>query len=232
MNQFTLDCRQLDQWDFVNQPPVAIPSGRGRTPKSPTEVAAMKAAIRLGNLFGVSPLLKTAEEVVNIASPPRVVTSLLKPSKGNLVSPRLEIKFSSSSELTVALALAGSAAAGIGVVGSAGVYGSTVREVGVFFSIGPGIFFNTPGASIGGEYTIILGTPTDFAGPYFGITLAAGAPLSAAVTLLFSPTLPLGIPLVLTLMGLAVNISLSTPTRLPLTVSIEVTNTKISGVRF
>jgi hypothetical protein len=44
--------------------------------------------------------------------------------------------------------------------------------------------------------------------------------------------MPLAIPLELTLMGLAFNVSAVTPTKLPLTVTIEVTSTRISGVKF
>jgi len=232
MDQFTLDCRQLDRWDFVNQQPVPIPSGRGRRRLPPNEAAALKAALRFGNTFGLSPLLGTAEQIVNMASPPPVATSLLRPSAGTLVSTPLIVKFSSSHELTGALAVAASLGAVVGVLGSFGVYASTVREVGVFSTIGAGIFFNTPGAAVGGEVTLILGTPTDFSGPYFGISVGAGTGVGVAVTLLFSPTLPIGFPIVLTLMGLAFNVSAVTPTRLPVTVAIEVTNTRISGVRF
>jgi len=216
----------------VNQPPVPIPSGRGRKPLSPTEASALKASLRLGNTFGLSPLLKTAEEIVALASPPKVAVALRPPSVGTLISKALVIKFSSSSELTGALAVAASLSAVVGVLGSFGVYASTIREVGFFSTVGAGIFFNTPGAGVGGEATIILGTPTDFAGPYFGITVGVGTGVGVAITLLFSPTLPLSLPVVLTLMGFAFNVSAVTPTRLPVTVSIEVTNTVISGVRF
>ena len=216
----------------MNQPPVPIPSGRARRRLPPNEAAALKAALRFGKKLGISPLLGVAEEIVNIDSPTRVVTSLLRPSTGTLVSSPLIIHFSSSSELTGALAVAASLGAVVGVLGSFGVYASTIREVGVFATVGAGIFFNTPGAAAGGEVTLILGTPIDFAGPYFGISLGAGTGVGVAVTLLFAPTLPVGFPIVLTLMGLAFNVSAVTPTKLPLTVTIEVTNTRISGVRF
>jgi len=232
MNQFTFDCTQLDRWDFVKQPPVPIPSGRSRKPLSESEVSDLDAALRLGEIFHVSPLIKTAKELIGIARPPKPAVTVRPPSKGTLVSSPLVIKFSTSSELTAALAVAASAGAVIGVLGSAGIYASTVREVGVFFTAGAGIFFNSPGAGIGGELTFIAGTPIDFSGPYFGISISAGSGVAGGVTFLFSPTLPLGMPLVLTFMGVAFNVSAVTPTRFPVTVAVEVTDTFIKGVRF
>jgi hypothetical protein len=231
MNQFTVDARQLDNWDFMSQLPVKIPSGRGKKALGSTETSALKAALSVGSTFGLSPLFSTAEEVVNLASPPKPATSILKPLK-NLVSSTVAIKFSSSPELTGALAVASSLSAVATALGSFGVYASTIREVGFFSSIGAGITFNTPGAAVGGEVTMILGTPSDFAGPYFGLAVGAGTGVSGAVTFLFSPVLG-GTPLlILTFMGLAFNISATTPTKLPVSVTIEVTNTRIKGVRF
>jgi len=231
MNQFTLDAKQLDNWDFMSQLPVKIPSGRGKRALGSTETSALKAALRVGSAFGISTLISTAEEVVNLASPPKPAASILKPVK-SLISSTVAIKFSSSAELTGALAVASSLAAVGTAIGSFGVYASTIREVGFFSSIGAGITFNTPGAAVGGEVTVILGTPSDFAGPYFGIAFSAGTGVAAGVTLLFAPAIGGTPPLILTLMGLAFNVSAVTPTRLPLNVTIEVTNTRIKGVRF
>jgi hypothetical protein len=172
--------------------------------------------------------LETAEEIVDIASKPPS-PRLLAPAK-KLISPFI-LKFSSSSQLTVAGAFAYSAAAGFGILGSFGLYASTMREVGYFATVGAGIFINTPGGSVGGELTLILGTPADFSGPYLGIGVGAGVAVTVTDTLLFSPTLPLTIPLTLTLMGFSFNVSASTPTRLPVTVSIEVTDTKITSLK-
>jgi hypothetical protein len=215
----------------MSQLPVKIPSGRSNKALGSVETSALKAALQVGSTFGLSPLLSTAQEIVNIASPPKVTTSILKPVK-KLISSTVAINFSTSSELTGAIAFASSLAAVATAVGSFGIYGSTTKEVGFFSSIGAGITFNTPGASVGGEFTLILGTPTDFAGPYFGIAFSAGTGTSVGVTLLFSPAVGGTPPLILTLMGLAVNVSATTPTKLPLSVTIEVTNTQITGVKF
>ncbi|HPE73189.1 MAG TPA: hypothetical protein PK018_13655 [Candidatus Competibacter sp.] len=234
MQQLTLDCRQLDQWDFVNQPPVRLPGTRSKKSLSTTEATALKSAIGLGSTLGLGNIFKTAEEVVNIASSPSVATSVLKPSKGILTSPSLAIKFTSSSEVTGSIAAAGSLSAVIGVTGSFGIYASTTREIGIFSTIGGSLTLNSPGAAAGGEVTLIIGTPSDFAGPYFGVSVGVGTGVAAAVTLLFSPTFPStpGAPLVLTYMGAAFNVSAVTPTKFPVNISIQVTNTRISGVKF
>lgn len=215
----------------MSQLPVKIPSGRGRNALGATETSALKAACSLGSTLGVSPLFSTASEILDLASPPKPTPSILKPTK-SLVSSSVAINFSKSVDITGALAVAGSLGAVATAIGSFGVYGSTTREVGFFSTIGAGITFNTPSASAGGEVTVIMGTPADFSGAYFGITLGAGTGVSGAVTLLFSPVLGGTPALVLTFMGLAFNISATTPTKLPVSVTISVTNTRISGVKF
>ena len=40
------------------------------------------------------------------------------------------------------------------LIGSFGIYASTIREVGFFSTIGGGITINTPGAAVGGEVTL------------------------------------------------------------------------------
>jgi hypothetical protein len=231
MNQFILDARQLDNWDFMSQLPVRIPGGRNKNPLGSMQASALKSALNLGSALGVSPLLATAGELVGLAEPPKPSASILKPIK-SLISSTVAINMSSRADLTGALAVALSLAAVGTVIGSLGVYASTIREVGFFATVGGGITINTPGAAVGGEVTLILGTPSDFAGPYFGISFGAGTGVGVAVTLLFSPAFGGTPPLILTLMGLAFNVSAVTPTKLPLSVTIEVTNTRIRGVRF
>jgi hypothetical protein len=133
---------------------------------------------------------------------------------------------SKSTNLTIAAALTESAFAGVGAVVSGGVYGSTTREIGVFATGGGGIFTNF-GLSAGGEYTYVLGTPADFAGPYFGVgvSISGPPPIGVGGMLLFSPTLT--IPVTLTLMGFSVSVTVNTPSPIPVTVTAEVTNTKI-----
>jgi len=239
MDKFTLDCTQLAHWDYVKQPPVLVRNGASTRALPAEEAAAMKSAARLGKFF--NPALAPLEEILDIASKPLAV-KLLPPSAMSVVSAIgaavPTFKFSSSSELTGALAFAGSGAAVIGIVVSLGVYASTVREVGTFATVGGGLFFNTPGASLGGEATIILGTPADFSGPYFAVGASSGTGTALGINVLFAPetgwrpSMPPKIPKTLTLMGFAVNYSWVTPTRFGTTVSIEVTDTAISGIKF
>lgn len=231
MKQFTIDARQLDNWDFMSQLPTKVSSGRSRSVLGPSKSSALQAAVRLGSSFGLSPMFQTADEILGIASPPKPTVSILTPVK-NLISSSVAIKFSSSSEFTGSIALASSLAAVATVLGSTGIYASTTREIGFFSTLGAGITFNTPSASAGGEVSLIRGTPLDLAGNCFGLSFSAGTGTSFGFTLLFSPTLGGTPPLILTYIGVAINISATTPTKLPLTVTIEVTNTQISGIHF
>lgn len=141
MDQFTLDCRQLDQWDFVRQPPVPV-RDKGLTKRSSSlEVAALKAAIRLAK--PVNPILATLEEIIDIGSKP-TRAMLLAPAKMPIIGGAPIIKFSGSRKLTGSFGVAGSAAAGIGFLVSVGLYASNTPEVGVFSTLGGGIFVNTP----------------------------------------------------------------------------------------
>jgi hypothetical protein len=229
MDGFTLDCRELENWDFEAQPPIPLPNGR--TPKrlQPREVTGLKSALGLGKSF--SPPLATAEELLGIAGGGVPATILVPP--GMRLSSKYRVTFSKSPFFTGSGAIAGSANAIAGGVLAGGIYASTTREVGVFVTYGAGLFINTPAASIGQEWTFIKGTPVDFSGIYFGVGLSLTAIppfFCIGVTVLFSPTF--GTPLILTLMGLALDFQASTPTRLPATLAITVTNTKISGIKF
>lgn len=231
MNQITFDVRQFDNWDFVAQPPVPIPGTRAKKVMTATEQAAFKAAVSLGKTFGLSNLLTPLDEVVKMASPPAPTATILKGSK-SLTSSSLIINVSTSKETTGSLAVATSLSAVVGFVGSMGFYASSTNEIGYFSCVGGGIFINSHSASLGGECTIIKGTPSDFAGPYFGLSVSAGTGVSGGATLLFAPTISVGKPIVLTFMGCAINVSATTPTKLPVTVGVVVTNTKISKITF
>lgn len=221
MQSFRADFRQLDRLEgaFLPRPaPVRPAPGRRKLP--PGERAALVSALEFGKTF--SPGLSSLLEIINIGvSPP--LLSILRP----LAMP-VGFALSKSTHLTIADALTASAFAGVGAVVSGGVYGSTTREVGVFATGGGGIFTNF-GLSAGGEYTYIMGTPADFAGPYFGVGVGVSGPPPIGVggMLLFSPTLPPTMPVTLTLMGFSVSVTVNTPSPIPVTVTAEVTNTKI-----
>lgn len=221
MQSFRADFRQLDRLEGAVLPrPTPVRSAPGRRVLPQGERAALVSALEFGKTF--SPALGSLLEIVNVGVSPPALT-VLRP----LLMP-VGFALSKSTNLTIAGALTVSAFAGVGVVGSGGIYGSTTREIGVFLTGGGGIFTNL-GLSGGGEYTFILGTPADFAGPYLGVGVSVSGPPPIGVggMLLFSPTLPLTIPITLTLMGFSVSVTVNTPSPIPVTVTAEVTNTKI-----
>jgi hypothetical protein len=219
MQSFRADFSQLGRLEgaFLPRPtPVRPAPGRRALPQG--ERAALVSTLEFGKRFSLT--LGSLLEIVNVgASPPAL--SVLRP----LAMP-VGFALSKSTNLTIAAALTESAFAGIGAVVSGGVYGSTTREIGVFATGGGGIFTNF-GLSAGGEYTYVLGTPADFAGPYFGVgvSISGPPPIGVGGMLLFSPTLT--IPVTLTLMGFSVSATINTPSPIPVTVTAEVTNTKI-----
>ena len=221
MQSFKADFTQLALLDGDALPrPTPARSAPPRRVLPQGERDALVSALEVGKTF--SPMLSQVLEIVNIGIKRPAVTVLRPPKMP------VHFEFSKSSQLTVAGALTVSAFAGIGVVGSGGVYGSTTREVGVFLTGGGGIFTNF-GLSGGGEYTFILGTPADFAGPYFsvGVSVSGPPPIGVGGNLLFSPSTPLTVPITLTLMGFSVSVTVNTPSPIPVTVTAEVTNTKI-----
>lgn len=228
MDSFTLDCSQLANVDIttLTPKPLTLPPQKALSRNEQSVLAAaLKAGKRVNSALGL------VEEIVDLAR---------NPIRGTLVAPATMptlpkfpvLKFSTSIQLTGAVGLGVSAAAGLGIMGSAGVYASTTREIGVYTTYGVALVINSPGASAGYEWTFVLGTPSDFKGPYFGIAVGAGTGTAITGTLLFSPTLPLTNPLELTLMGISFNIMATTPTKLPVTVTLEVTDTKIAGFKF
>lgn len=221
MERFFADFHQLERLDGPSLPPPRpLPPAKRRRELPPRERAALISALDFAKALNLP--LGALPEIVNIGVSPPAVTVL-----GPAAMP-VGFALSKSRDLTVAGALAVSAFAGGGIVGSGGVYGSTTKEIGLFLTGGVGIFSNI-GLSAGGEYTFILGTPLDFSGPYFsaGVSVSGPPPLGVGGMLLFAPSMPLTIPLTLTLMGFSVSITASTPSPIPVTVTLQVTDTKI-----
>jgi hypothetical protein len=212
VDNFTADLRQADKVNLdllTFRPVTAAP----RRPLSPIERTGLKSALSLGKSFDSR--LALMSDVMKIGdSPPSL--SVLLPAKPAMFA------ISKSKFVTVALGVAGAGFAIWGSLASGGVYGSSTREVGAFFTIGVGLFLPAVGASIGGELTFVLGTPADFSGPYVSAGLSvAPAVLGVGGQLLFSP----GRPLVF--MGISVSLSANTPSECPVTFVLEATDTKI-----
>jgi hypothetical protein len=227
MQSFKADFRQLEQLDGASLPrPVPIKPAPPRRILSSRERDALASTLDFGKAF--SPSLGSLKEVLDIAvSPPAV--SVLAPRRMPI-----GFAFSKSGEVTVAAGITGSAFAAIGISISGGVYASTTREKGTFVTSAGGIMFNV-GLSLGPELTFILGTPADLAGPYFAAGVAVSGPSFIGVggNLLFAPSVPPTIPLTLTLMGFSFSITANTPSPIPTTVVLEVSDTKIwPGLKF
>lgn len=213
MRQFTLDFSKAGNVNInllTFRPVTAVP----RLPASPTAKTALKAGLDLGKIL--DPKLALMADVVSLGTGSPSV-STLRPA-----TPPPSFAISSSRNQTMAVGFAGAGFALFGSVASAGVYASTTREIGGYLTFGIGLFLPGVGASIGGEFTVIAGTPGDLSGPYLsaGVSVAP-AVLGVGAALLFSPGPPL------TLMGLTISLSANTPSEVPLTIVLEATNTKI-----
>jgi hypothetical protein len=217
MDRFTADLRQVSNLNMsllALRPVTAAPV----KPLGSFEKASLSAALAMGK--GLDPRLSLMADTVAVGEKPPAV-SILPPTK-----PPTGLTVSKSTDLTVALGVGGAAFALFGSVASAGVYGSTTREIGVYLTFGIGLFLPAVGVSGGAEMTFIFGTPADFKGPYLsaGISVSAGPVAAIGGALLFSP----GPPPVL--MGYSITFTANTPSVLPVTIALEVTDTKTKPV--
>jgi hypothetical protein len=243
MDKFTLDCRQLENWDFVSQLPVPLSNGYNGRRLNSTEAAALNSTVRFGK--ALDPGLGCLEDLFDIANKPVAATlrapvsmhgvtaRTLASGAAAAVAPYIPVlKFSSAHDLTGAFggAVSSTIPVTVFVGASAGVYISTTREVGIYYTIGGGLT-TSPGSSLGGELTLIVGTPADFMGPYLGISLGGNAGgASVTGTVLFTLDAA-STPAVITLMGVTINVSGAA--KVPVYVSIEVTNTgKLGSLKF
>ncbi|HKP63658.1 MAG TPA: hypothetical protein VJV78_43285 [Polyangiales bacterium] len=212
MKQFTLDLRQANRVD-PNILSFKTVVGAPRQRLAPEVKPALKAALELGRHFDSKIALMDDVASLSFGASATVLRPATAPAAFAL---------SSSAQLTMAVGVTGWGFAIYGAGASAGVYGSTTREIGGYLTLGAGIFIPGLGLSGGGEFTVILGTPLDLSGPYLsaGVSVAPNV-FGIGAALLFSPGPPL------TLMGICVSLTANTPSAVPLTISLEVTNTKI-----
>lgn len=213
MDRYTADLRQFNNLNFnllTGRPVTAAP----QRPLGSFERTSLTAAVALGK--SLDSRLAIMQETMKVGEKPPSV-SLLRPSK-----PPSGFAVSKSSQLTIAVGVGGAGFALFGSLASAGLYGSTTREIGAYFTLGFGFFLPAVGLSGGLEMTYIFGTPADFAGPYLsaGVGVSAGPVAGIGGALLFAPGPPV------TLMGYSLTFSANTPSVLPVTIVLEVTDTK------
>lgn len=169
----------------------------------------------------LNPRLGSALDVLDI-SETRPTLSVIPSAVVPMASPH-------SHDLTVAFGPTGTAGWVFGFNASGGVYGSTTPEFGIFGSAGyvMGLF---AGASGGGEWTFIFGTPSDFAGPFLCFQASVGPKIfggmSIGGSLLFSIGPPIHARSTLKFMGFTVNITFGW-SELPGSLTVEWSNTWI-----
>jgi len=219
MDRFVADFRKLDKLNVKNlsfHPVSVAPRKKLGSP----ERLSLNAGLSLGK--GLDKKIALMDDLAKMGDRPPSV-SVLPP-----LSPIAGLRISPSRDATIALGLTGSGFVFFGATASVGLYISTTREVGAFFSHGMGLYFPAVGASGGGELTYILGTPADLAGPCIAAGISVGPGVAAGgASLLFSP----GPPLVL--IGVSISITANTPSFVPGNIVFEVTNTSTKPlVRF
>src|SRR5262249_31333088 len=152
MKSVKADLRDVDKLNIQAQGSALPPIPPRRTLSEPEKVA-LKGALAVGGLF--NPQLGVLNEPTDV-SDNRPSISVTMPSTVPVgMTPK-----SSVTDITLAVGLNVSAFAVIGVTGSAGLYGSTTPELGVFASVGGGWWTNV-GAGAGPVITLIFGTPSD-----------------------------------------------------------------------
>lgn len=210
MQTVKADLRDIDKLDIQRQGSTLAPIPPRRTLNT-AEKTALKGAIQVGSLF-VAQTGVLREPIAVSESRPSI--SVTMPSRVPVgMTPKASV-----TDITLAVGLGVAAFAVIGVTGSAGLYGSTTPELGVFASIGGGWWTNV-GAGLGPVVTLIFGTPADLGGVSWGIgcdaKFMAG---SIGGLLLFSPP-------PFRFLGIAVSLSVG-PSAIPaFDVTVQVSNT-------
>lgn len=191
-----------------------------RAPRTPAQRSVIKTALELAR--PLDPTLGAALAVMDISESP--------PTVSVMPSPTVPMASRSAFAFTAAVGLTGTAGWVAGLNAEGGVYGSTTPEFGVFFT-GGYVLGLWAGAGGGIEYTLIFGTPSEFAGPFFAVqasvgpTIFGGLAIGGSVLFAISPPTPAG-RTTLSFMGFTVNVT-GGWSELPVSVSVEWSNTWI-----
>lgn len=190
---------------------------------------ALKGAIEAG--AAVNSDLKPFKNLADQSDDPPAVQVVRAPRKvkiGTTGSAHPPATFIFGADLGVMLAPIG---VGVAASGSAGIYVSTVREFGTWTSSGGGLGIGlTASVSLTGLLGIVFTDPKGMSGPGGAMSLAVGVTpikpfidLSIGVQMIFS-----GPPW--SLIGIAVPIGVSAGMGLPVTITIEATNTSVRSL--
>jgi hypothetical protein len=210
MKSVKADLRDIDKLNIQAQGSALVPIPARRTLNT-ADKTALKGAITVGSIF--SPQAGLLNEPIGVSETKPTISVTMPSTVPVGLTPK-----SSVTDITLAVGLSVSAFAVIGVTGSAGLYGSTTPELGVFASVGGGWWTNV-GAGVGPVVTLIFGTPSDLSGVSWGIgcdaKFMAG---SIGGLLLFSPP-------PFRFLGIAVSLSVG-PSAIPaFDVTVQVSNT-------
>ncbi len=138
-------------------------SAPAMTPRTSTERAAMKASMELEKPLNAK--MGAALDVLGISE--------TRPAVSVIPSPVVPMASRHSFDLTCALGETGTAGWVLGANASGGIYASTTPEFGVYGSVGV-VFGMFAGIGAGLEWTMIFGTPSDFAGPFICFQASVG----------------------------------------------------------
>jgi hypothetical protein len=216
MDKFTADFRQLDKLNIAKlaKPLSGIPARKKLTGP---EADVVTSVASFGQMLGV-PAANLILELSKIPKSPPAVKVL----------PPTTVKFGFPSSIsTLTFAIGGSFEA-FGIIGATfqtGVYASNSPELGIFTSLGAGLFTGF-GVSSGLALTVVFGPPSAFSGISTGIGVDVTIPglsglISASAMLLFTAAPAFNF------LGYSTGISTGFSGPLPVTVQLQVSSTAI-----
>jgi hypothetical protein len=212
MDFFRGDFRDLDKLNIA-QFAKPIPPPSPRQVLGNTQRAVLKSAASFGE--NLDTRCKLLSEIIRIAETP--------PGMALLLPATIPLVAAASSALTVAIGLDFEIFVGmLGGVAQGGAYASSTPEVGLFRSLGVGLFLLNAGISVGPAVSFIFGPPSVLAGNMIGVQVGVSFPgtkFGAGGALLFV-TNPIRFA------GFAVSASAGASV-LPVTVSLQITDTKL-----
>lgn len=222
MDRINLDLRQLDNLDIQQ-----IQQGHAVTNVTPHHEASALEKIGLkGSLdFGsaIDPRIGFLREPIRVSEHAPAV-SILPPTKVLLGAMG---SFLGTHPITIGVGPSAQLFAVVGFTVNIGVYGSTTHELGLFDTVGIGLW-TAVGFGVGGTFTLVLGPPSSFFGDFWSVGVDIGGPTpfkvgpSVGGQLLFAGSFPTFPP---RFMGFA--ISVSAGASIPnIALSVQITNTQ------
>jgi hypothetical protein len=215
MDKFRADFRALDKLNIVKLGKPVTP-GPARKTLNQTESKVVDSLASFGQMLG-QPTANLIKELARIPKSPPAVTVL----------PPLTVSFGlgPSALKVITLSIGGNLEA-FGLVGAtfqSGLYGSNSPELGIFTSVGAGLFTGV-GVSSGLVLTCVFGPPSSFAGIAWGVGVDVTIPglnglVAGGAMLLFTA------PPTVRFLGYSAGLSAGFSGPLPITVSLQVSST-------